>query len=186
LKKQTRRRRKPQTEVFLDNEEGEWGQAPTSRFRRMWWPGRTRHVPIGICLDSPNVARRAALESGTAGEGKPGFAWDLDTGGGGGGGGGDGDGDGDDDASNVESHPRVDTQVFLSTGSEPAMFYSANGLRTHSYGPSSNLGLANRQSRSRTHNRTSGSAGEQLFAATADVGCFQRSQSSRAKFGGNG
>lgn len=38
------------------------------------------------------------------------------------------------------------------------------------------------------HNRTPGSAaeGEQLFAATADVGCFQRSQSSRAKFSGGG
>lgn len=32
---------KPKVEVFLDNEDGEWGQAPTnSRFRRLWWPGR--------------------------------------------------------------------------------------------------------------------------------------------------
>lgn len=32
---------KPKVEVFLDNEDGEWGQTPTnSRFWRLWWPGR--------------------------------------------------------------------------------------------------------------------------------------------------
>ncbi|CAN0508853.1 unnamed protein product, partial [Ectocarpus sp. 8 AP-2014] len=62
-------------EVFLDNEEGEWGQTPRSRFRLFWWPGRNRHVPVGVCLDSPNVAR-SSRGSKDAEEGVKRFAWD--------------------------------------------------------------------------------------------------------------
>lgn len=91
------------------------------RFPPFFFPTRSRrsrHIPVGICLDSPNVARRAALESATNGEKPARFGWGFHARGGGGGGGG---GNGDDGAAKIDSRRRVDTQVFLSTGSEPTM-----------------------------------------------------------------
>ncbi|CAB1115626.1 unnamed protein product [Ectocarpus sp. CCAP 1310/34] len=94
-------------EVFLDNEEGEWGQTPRSRFRLFWWPGRNRHVPVGVCLDSPNVAR-SSWGSKDAKEGAKRFAWDTE---------GEGDADCNGGHSAVGSERRIDARFSSSTES---------------------------------------------------------------------
>ncbi|CAM9299318.1 unnamed protein product [Ectocarpus sp. 6 AP-2014] len=94
-------------EVFLDNEEGEWGQTPRSRFRLFWWPGRNRHVPVGVCLDSPNVAR-SSRGSKDAEEGAKRFAWDTEDG---------GDADCNGGGSVVGSERRIDARFSSSTES---------------------------------------------------------------------
>ncbi|CAN0484056.1 unnamed protein product, partial [Ectocarpus sp. 12 AP-2014] len=94
-------------EVFLDNEEGEWGQTPRSRFRLFWWPGRNRHVPVGVCLDSPNVAR-SSRGSKDAEEGAKRFAWDTE---------GEGDADCNGGDSVVGSERRIDARFSSSTES---------------------------------------------------------------------